>query len=105
MFEDFGFRSLYCCPAPLLSLQHVKGNGAPSPACQAGCALVLDAGFSFTHATPIFDNVILDAGIRRLNLGGKLMTNYLKELVSYRYNNMLYSQRVVCITAESPGDM
>ncbi len=28
---------------------------------------------------------VLDTGIRRINLGGKAMTNYLKELVSYRW--------------------
>jgi len=44
----------------------------------------LDAGFSFTHAVPIFSNVVLDSGVRRQNLGGKVLTNYLKELVSYR---------------------
>ena len=27
---------------------------------------------------------ILEGGIRRINLGGKAMTNYLKDLVSYR---------------------
>lgn len=85
VFEDFGFASLYCCPGPLLSLQHVKGSAGHAPASQAGCGLVLDAGFSFTHAVPMFDNVVLESGVRRLNLGGKLLTNYLKELVSYRY--------------------
>ena len=36
--------------------------------------------------------MILDTGIRRLNLGGKLMTNYLKELVSYRYETQVQVQ-------------
>jgi len=27
---------------------------------------------------------VLDSGVRRQNLGGKVLTNYLKELVSYR---------------------
>ena len=84
VFEDFGFQSLCSCPAPLLSLQHMKNTAQPLPAHQAGCALVLDAGFSFTHAVPIFSNVVLDSGVRRQNLGGKVLTNYLKELVSYR---------------------
>lgn len=82
VFEEFGFPSLYCCPAPLLALHHAKGNASHAP---SGCGLVLDAGFSFTHAVPVFDNAVLESGTRRLNLGGKLMTNYLKELVSYRY--------------------
>lgn len=48
------------------------------------CGLVVDAGFSFTHALPIFDGHLLETGVRRINLGGKLLTNYFKELVSYR---------------------
>ena len=84
VFEDFGFASLCSCPAPLLSLHHMQETANQFPAEQAGCALVLDAGFSFTHAVPIFSNVVLDTGVQRLNLGGKVLTNYLKELVSYR---------------------
>lgn len=89
VFEDFGFQSLCSCPAPLLSLQHMKNTAQLLPAHQAGCALVLDAGFSFTHAVPIFSNVVLDSGVRRQNLGGKVLTNYLKELVSYRSVNLM----------------
>lgn len=83
VFEEFGFQSLCVCPAALLSLQHAKAT-AQQTANQAGCALVLDAGFSFTHAVPIFSDVVLDSAVRRQNLGGKVLTNYLKELVSYR---------------------
>lgn len=82
VFEEFGFQSLCMCPAALLSLQHMKAQ--QTAASQAACALVLDAGFSFSHAVPIFSDVILDSGVRRQNLGGKVLTNYLKELVSYR---------------------
>ncbi len=45
---------------------------------------MLDAGFSFTHVVPFFEWVPLLQGVRRINLGGKALTNYLKELVSYR---------------------
>lgn len=51
---------------------------------QAQCALVVDAGYSFTHALPFFDGQLLGGGVRRINLGGKALTNYFKELVSYR---------------------
>lgn len=46
---------------------------------------MVDAGFSFTHALPIFDGQLLESGIRRINLGGKALTNYFKELISYRH--------------------
>ena len=49
-----------------------------------GCGLVVDSGFSFTHTVPVFDWRALRQGIRRIDLGGKALTNFMKELVSYR---------------------
>ena len=46
---------------------------------------VVDAGFSFTHALPLFEGQLLLDGVRRINLGGKALTNFFKELVSYRW--------------------
>ena len=42
------------------------------------------AGFSFTHAVPMCDGRALPGAVRRINVGGKALTNYFKELVSYR---------------------
>ncbi|KAJ0961349.1 hypothetical protein J5N97_000556 [Dioscorea zingiberensis] len=67
IFEDFGFRSL----------------------------LVVDCGFSFTHAAPVLQNFTLNYGVRRLDLGGKALTNYLKELVSYRSVNVMDETLIV----------
>ena len=38
-----------------------------------------------SHAVPVFDGRVQLAGVRRINIGGKALTNHLKELVSYRY--------------------
>ena len=57
---------------------------------QLPAALVVDAGFSFTHVVPLVyspKSVLpkpLLASIRRIDVGGKTLTNYLMELVSYR---------------------
>lgn len=48
------------------------------PANAAGCGLVVDAGFSFTHAVPIFNWQVLARGVQRINLGGRALTNYMK---------------------------
>lgn len=48
------------------------------PAC-----LIVDTGFSFTHTVPFYEQS-LSAGIRRLNVGGKVLTNHLKDMLSYR---------------------
>ena len=49
----------------------------------------MDAGFSFTHIVPFFDGQPLLSAVKRINVGGKAQTNYLKELVSYRSLNMM----------------
>lgn len=44
----------------------------------------MDAGFSFTHIIPFFEGQPLLGGVKRINIGGKALSNHLKELVSYR---------------------
>lgn len=94
IFQDLGFASLVLLPSAILSLRwlaaRMQGNphGPTAAALAAGCALVVDAGFSYTHAVPVFDWHVVPAGLRRIDLGGKALTNYLKELVSYRSINM-----------------
>ena len=41
------------------------------------------------YAVPIFDGRVQWPGVRRINLGGKALTNVLKELVSYRSMNVM----------------
>ena len=86
IFEEYGFRSAYCCPSSVLSCYQACSTpgAAATPAARAGAALIVDAGFSSTTAAPFFDGRLLQSGVRRINLGGKLLTNYFKELVSYR---------------------
>lgn len=50
---------------------------------------MVDCGFSFTQAAPVFQNSTLNFGVKRIDLGGKALTNYLKELVSYRAINVM----------------
>ena len=64
---------------------------------------VVDAGFSFTHALPLFDGQVLLDGVRRINLGGKALTNYFKELVSYRY--IFYSGIKLAILMAAPASL
>jgi actin-related protein 6 len=50
---------------------------------------VIDTGFSHTHIVPTLLGNPWNAGIRRIDIGGKFLTNYLKELVSLRTWNMM----------------
>lgn len=85
VFEDFGFKSLYVADAPALAWSY-ESSLKPE---NLGCGLVVDCGFSFTHAAPVFQNFTLNYGVKRMDLGGKALTNYLKELVSYRSVNVM----------------
>lgn len=101
IFEEFGFKSYFAAPAPWFALQCACNDpqstaaAAAEPdsvyraalAAQAG--VVIDAGFSHMHVVPFFEGRLLAAGVRRLSLGGKALSNLLKELVSYRSLNMM----------------
>lgn len=69
----------------------------------SSCQLIVDSGYSFTHAIPYFDYHPINGAIKRLrlqfiftcifnpdrsrfrlNVGGKLLTNVLKETISFR---------------------
>lgn len=93
VFEDFGFRSL--CVADSPSLVHLYEASRRSSVGAAQCSLVVDCGFSFTHAAPVLQNFTLNYGVRRLDLGGKALTNYLKELVSYRAVNVMDETMII----------
>ena len=45
---------------------------------------MVDSGFSFTHVVPICEGEVIHSAVKRINVGGKLLTNHLKEVISYR---------------------
>ncbi|KAF6158236.1 hypothetical protein GIB67_015030 [Kingdonia uniflora] len=89
VFEDFGFQSLYVADAPSLVHLYEASRRPEGLLSKAQCSLVVDCGFSFTHVAPVLQNFTLNYGVKRLDLGGKALTNYLKELVSYRSINVM----------------
>lgn len=52
------------------------------------CLLVVDSGYSHTTVTPLIKGHPIQEAIRRLDIGGKFLTNYLKELISIRHFNV-----------------
>ncbi|KAA3476897.1 actin-related protein 6-like [Gossypium australe] len=89
IFEDFGFNSLFVADSPSLVHLYESSRRPDSLLSEAQCSLVVDCGFSFTHVAPVFQNCTLNYGVKRIDLGGKALTNYLKELVSYRSINVM----------------
>jgi actin-related protein len=52
---------------------------------QSSCSVVVDCGYSFTHLVPFVNGKKVDEFILRIDVGGKALTNFLKEIISYRY--------------------
>ena len=76
VFEQYGFTSYCRVPGPPLSLlAYKKENPDFAP---LGVGLVLDTGYSCTYTTAVLDNRIAMNTVRRIDIGGKLLTNYLK---------------------------
>jgi len=108
IFEEFGFGEYLRRPAAWFSAyefeQDRSGNirvgSSPRASASAeskgmlqqnpnyGCCTVVDSGFSFTHIFPFVDGKCKKTAVKRVNVGGKLLTNYLKELVSLRQYDM-----------------
>jgi hypothetical protein len=65
------------------------------PIVTSGTGILVDSGFSCTHVIPFVNgNVVTDA-VKRVDIGGKFVTNYLKELISYRQWNMMHDTILV----------
>lgn len=87
VFEEYEFHSYHrCTPASTIPFGRLFQAGGPTT---PECLVVIDSGFSFTHVVPIINNQIQWYAVKRLDVGGKLLTNQLKELVSYRQWNMM----------------
>ncbi|KAL5836176.1 hypothetical protein ACOSQ4_015673 [Xanthoceras sorbifolium] len=89
VFEDFNFKSLFVADSPSLVHLYEASRRPEGLVSKAQCSLVVDCGFSFTHAAPVFQNFTVNYAAKRIDLGGKALTNYLKELVSYRAINVM----------------
>ena len=53
------------------------------------CLLIIDTSYSDTTVLPLYNGKLIQSAVRRLTVGGKLLTNYLKELSSLRHYNMM----------------
>ncbi|TBU45521.1 actin-like protein ARP6 [Dichomitus squalens] len=93
VFEEYEFRSYFrCTPASLILYgQLFAQSNSPTPE----CLLVVDSGFSFTHVVPLLNGEVVWEAVKRIDVGGKLLTNQLKENVSYRQWNMMEETHIM----------
>ncbi|KAJ5890714.1 Actin-like protein arp6 [Penicillium subrubescens] len=96
VMEEWGFGGYVRCLGPTLNawneVQSLFGdplNKTDSDIMPKDCLLVVDSGYSHTTVTPVYKGQPIQRAIRRLDVGGKLLTNYLKEIVSMRQYNMV----------------
>lgn len=102
LFEEYGFGKVLITSAPQLAALHYVhddeieiGRKPKSNLNSPSCCLVLDSGYSFSHVVPFVDGHKLLTHTKRVNVGGKALTNHLKEILSYRQINVLDETYVV----------
>lgn len=59
------------------------------------CCVIVDMGYSFTHVIPFVKGKRVKEAIRRIDIGGKVLTNHLKEVLSYRQLNVMDESYVI----------
>ncbi|KAI1727260.1 actin domain-containing protein [Ditylenchus destructor] len=83
IFETYQFDSLLKTSAPSCVAQWENKADVSNP-----CCVVVDSGYSFTHIVPFVNGRIMRSGTVRIDIGGKALTNQLKEWISYRQLDM-----------------
>ncbi len=90
LFDEYGFKSvLRTNPADLACYADKLENPDQS------CCLIVDCGFSFSHVAPFVNGRRVREAVLRIDVGGKMMTNHLKEIISYRQLNVMDETHVI----------
>ncbi|XP_072036241.1 actin-related protein 6-like [Amphiura filiformis] len=90
LFEEYQFKAIHRTNACSLSA-FKKHQETPD---ELGC-MVVDSGYSFTHIVPYHKTKKVKNGVRRINIGGKVLTNHLKEVISYRQLHVMDETYVI----------
>ncbi|WWD21521.1 actin-like protein ARP6 [Kwoniella shandongensis] len=101
VFEEWEFSSYFrSTPAALIPYGGLFENDQGIP---PECMIVVDVGYSYTHIIPFRDGQIIWEHVKRIDVGGKLLTNHLKHLISFRQWNMIDQTHVVNAVREACG--
>jgi actin-related protein 6 len=114
VFEEFGFAALWRVAAPVLTAyapSPLPSVTSPPPAgTPLEMVLAVDCGHSHTTVTPLYHGRALQSACRRLEVGGKLLTNHLQNQLSRTmdmHREDWISQEIkedVCFVAEDSAD-
>ncbi|CCU81867.1 actin-related protein [Blumeria hordei DH14] len=103
IFEEFGFNRYLRCLGPQLNAYNdIQTLFEEPPHKPVNCTnipaeilMLIDTGYSHTTITPLLNGRPLQTSIRRLDVGGKLLTNHLSRLLSIRNYDMTGETYVV----------
>lgn len=117
IFEEYGFKDYYRCtsgslvpwndfdtdfngslPQPISTTTSLNetnnentttNDSAPKKPVLSECALVIDTGFHATNVLPTILGEVYWPAAQQISVGGRLLTNYLRETVSFQQFNMM----------------
>eukprot|EP00466_Bigelowiella_natans_P012801 jgi/Bigna1/46738/estExt_Genewise1.C_60276 len=92
VFEKYQFQNYARLPAPSMALYYANSalaNKGGAGMLSETYSVVVDVGYSFSHVVPFMEEAPINHAIKRVSVGGKLLTNYLKEVISYRAFSMM----------------
>lgn len=89
VFEEYGFKLYYKLPmlsfAPWNVEQNNKLLGDSVERPYNDFQLVVDSGFNCTWVVPMIQGLVYWKGVKKLNIGGRMLSGLLREFISFRY--------------------
>lgn len=96
LFESLGAASLFTAPPQLLAAAARRARAANDDSfVRSRAGVVVDVGYSCSWIVPVYDQRALNYAARRVDVGGKALTNFLKEQLSLRHFNMMDETHLV----------
>ena len=85
LFEEYQFNAVFRTNPGDLSVY----NDRKERPTHSEASVVVDSGYSFTHIVPYINGRRIKEAVVRIDVGGKMLTNHLKEIISYRQIHVL----------------
>ncbi|KAG8630957.1 hypothetical protein KVT40_000097 [Elsinoe batatas] len=115
IFEEFSFASAYRVNGPSLNALNPLPPSLASPSAPSSLPieilLLIDSSHSHTTITPLLRGRPIPSGIRRLDIGGKHISNHLASLISLRHFSLMDEPHIIsqikedaCFVAPSFSD-
>ena len=65
LFEELNMGSVNCVVSAQLHADYIAHSNPSSSFAKLGAGLIVDSGYSFTHAVPIFNRKVVPEGVVR----------------------------------------